>query len=80
MAIYLDSAKLEEARQAKCLGWLYGVTTNPTLMAKAGVAPEVVLQELAALEFQQVYYQLVSQNIDDMLVEGKKPARSSIRD
>jgi transaldolase len=72
MAIYLDSAKLNEARQAKGLGWVYGVTTNPSLMAKAGVAPEVVLKELVALEFHQVYYQLVSNNLDDMVVEAQK--------
>ena len=71
MAIYLDSAKVNEARQAKDLGWVYGVTTNPTLMAKAGFAPEVVLKELAALEFCQVYYQLVSNNLDDMMVEAQ---------
>lgn len=71
MAIYLDSAKLNEARRAKDLGWVYGVTTNPTLMAKAGFAPEVVLKELAALEFQQVYYQLVSNNLDEMMVEAQ---------
>ena len=74
MAIYLDSAIIEEARQAKKLGWIYGVTTNPTLMAKAGVAPEVVLKELAALEFHQVYYQLVSQNVEDMLIEARTAA------
>jgi transaldolase len=72
MAIYLDSAKFEEVRQAKNLGWVHGVTTNPSLMAKAGVEPEVVLKGLADLEFQQVYYQLVSQNIDDMLAEARK--------
>lgn len=71
MAIYLDSAKLNEARRAKNLGWVYGITTNPTLMAKAGIAPEVVLKELAALEFYQVYYQLVSNNLDDMMVEAQ---------
>ena len=71
MAIYLDSAIIEEARQAKKMGWAYGVTTNPTLMAKAGVTPEVVLRELAALEFHQVYYQLVSQNMEDMLIEAR---------
>jgi transaldolase len=71
MAIYLDSAKLNEARQAKNLGWVYGVTTNPSLMAKAGVAPDVVLKELAALEFHQVYYQLVSNNLDEMMVEAQ---------
>jgi len=72
MAIYLDSAKLDEARQAMGLGWVYGVTTNPTLMAKAGLAPEVVLKELASLEFHQVYYQLVSSNLDDMAIEARK--------
>ena len=72
MAIYLDSAKLDEARLAKELGWVHGVTTNPTLMAKAGLAPEVVLKELASLEFHQVYYQLVSSNLDDMAVEARK--------
>jgi len=72
MAIYLDSANLDEARQAKDLGWVFGVTTNPSLMAKAGVEPEVVLKELAVLEFHQVYYQLVSQNVEDMLIEARK--------
>ena len=74
MAIYLDSAKLDEARQAKDLGWVHGVTTNPSLMAKAGVKPEVVLKGLADLEFHQVYYQLVSQDFDDMLTEAHKAA------
>lgn len=74
MAIYLDSAIIEEARQAKKLDWVYGVTTNPTLMAKAGVVPEVVLKELAALEFHQVYYQLVSQKMENMLIEARKAA------
>jgi len=75
MAIYLDSAIIEEARQAKKLGWVYGVTTNPTLMAKACVVPEVVLKELATLEFHQVYYQLVSQNVEDMLIEARTAAK-----
>jgi transaldolase len=72
MAIYLDSAKLNEARIAKDFGWVYGVTTNPTLMTKAGAQPEVVLKELASLEFHQVYYQLVSDNLDEMAVEARR--------
>lgn len=72
MAIYLDSAKLEEARQAKDLGWVYGVTTNPSLMAKAGLEPETVLSELNQLQFHEVYYQLVSQDLNEMLLEARK--------
>jgi len=74
MAIYLDSAKLDEARQAKEFGWVYGVTTNPSLMAKAGVEPEAVLRGLVALVFRQVFYQLVSNDLDDMLSEARKAA------
>lgn len=74
MAIYLDSAKLDEARQAKELGWVYGVTTNPSLMAKAGVEPESVLKGLAELEFHQVYYQLVSRDIENMMIEAHRSA------
>jgi transaldolase len=72
MAIYLDSAKLDEARQTKNFGWVYGVTTNPSLMTKAGVDPEVVLKGLAELEFHQVYYQLVSRDLESMLLEARE--------
>ena len=74
MALYLDSANIEEARRAKKLGWVYGVTTNPNLMAKAGIPPREVLVELAALDFHQVYYQLVSRNMDAMLEEAHQAA------
>ena len=70
MAIYLDSAKLEEARQAKDFGWVYGVTTNPSLMAKVRMPAEVTLKALAQLNFRQVFYQLVSQDSDAMLLEA----------
>lgn len=34
MKIFLDSANIEEIRQAKALGAIEGVTTNPSLLAK----------------------------------------------
>lgn len=74
MAIYLDSAKLDEARQAKDLGWVHGLTTNPSLLAMAGGESEIILGGLAELEFHQVYYQLVSQDLDKMVVEACKAA------
>jgi transaldolase len=75
MAVYLDSAVLEEARRAKELGWVYGVTTNPSLMAKADGSPEATLEALAGLDFHQVYYQLVSVTLDDMRAEAEKARR-----
>ena len=43
MALFLDSAEIEEVRQAVELGFLSGVTTNPTIMAKAKGLPELVI-------------------------------------
>lgn len=37
MKFFIDTARLEEIREARDLGVLDGVTTNPSLMAKAGI-------------------------------------------
>jgi transaldolase len=66
MSIYLDSAVPEEAQAAVQTGWLYGITTNPTLLAKSGLNPAETYQVLAALPVQEVYYQVSSQNLDRM--------------
>jgi transaldolase len=75
MAIYLDSAKLEDAHKARELGWVYGVTTNPTLMAKGGAAPEEILKGLTGLGFHEVYYQLLARDLDGMYAEGCRAAQ-----
>ena len=36
MALYLDSALADEARQAAGLGFVAGATTNPALIARDG--------------------------------------------
>lgn len=37
MKFFIDTANLEQIRQAQNMGILDGVTTNPSLMAKEGV-------------------------------------------
>ncbi len=41
--IYLDSAIIKEAEIAKKWGWVKGITTNPTLLAKRNLSPEETL-------------------------------------
>jgi transaldolase len=48
MALFLDSAQVEEARQAVDLGFVAGVTTNPALIAEAGRPRLALLQALLA--------------------------------
>lgn len=71
MAIYIDTAIIAEAKQAIEFGWVAGITTNPTLLGKSDLSPEVTLKELAQLSPGEVYYQLLSTDFDGMVAEGK---------
>ena len=37
MKFFIDTANLEQIKEAQDLGVVYGVTTNPSLMAKEGI-------------------------------------------
>ena len=64
MSIYLDSVIIAEARAAKELGWVKGITTNPTLLGKTDLPVETTLKELAILTTGPVFYQLVSSDFE----------------
>ncbi|MDJ0573255.1 MAG: transaldolase family protein [Pleurocapsa sp. MO_192.B19] len=72
--IYLDSAILEEAKAAVAMGWVKGITTNPTLLNKSELSPEACLQQLAAISPGELYYQLCATNFEGMVTEAKKAA------
>lgn len=72
--IYLDSALIEEAQTAVAMGWVKGITTNPTLLNKTNHSPEVCLKQLAAISPGELYYQLCATNFDEMVTEAKKAA------
>ncbi|MEG4852151.1 transaldolase family protein [Microcoleus sp. B5-D4] len=71
MGIYLDTAIVAEAKEASQFGWLSGITTNPTLLGKSDLSPDVTLKQLAKLIPGEVYYQLTASDFDGMVAEGK---------
>jgi transaldolase len=71
MAIYIDTAIIAEAKQAIEFGWVSGITTNPTLLAKSDLSPEVTLKQLAQISPGKVYYQLLNSDFEGMVAEGK---------
>ena len=70
--IYLDSALIEEAQIAAKMGWVKGITTNPTLLAKSNLSPETTLQKLATISPGELYYQLCADDFDSMVAEARK--------
>jgi transaldolase len=72
MALYLDSARVEEAREAISWGFVTGVTTNPKLMAQVGGAPEQVIAELCELCPGPVFFQPVAQDAKGLEKKGRR--------
>jgi transaldolase len=72
VTLYLDSAITSEAEEASKMGWVKGITTNPTLLAQSNTPPDITLRKLASLTSGPVFYQLMESDFDEMLVEGRK--------
>jgi transaldolase len=73
MKLFLDTAEIEEIRVAARWGVLDGVTTNPTLFAKAAEARsyEEILQEICAITSGPVSAEVVAADVEGMLHEGR---------
>jgi transaldolase len=74
MKFYLDSAIYEEIAEAVKWGVIDGVTTNPTLIAKAGRDHEEQVKRICGI-IGNVSAEVVSENADDMIVEGRRIAK-----
>ncbi len=71
MALFLDSAHLEDARRASELGFVIGATTNPGLLARAGHTDALqALQALCPLFPGTVFYQLLGHTPEEMQAES----------
>ena len=75
MKFFVDSADVAEIREAVEWGLADGVTTNPSLLAKAGRPYADVLRDICALVDGPVSAEVVSTDAPTMLEEGQKLAR-----
>lgn len=71
MRLFLDTANIEEIREAYALGVISGVTTNPTLMAKEGRDPLQVVREITAIVDGPISVEAVSTGAQAMIEEAE---------
>ena len=71
MRIFIDTANVEEIRQAAQMGVLSGVTTNPSLIAKEGRRFEDVIAEITQLVDGPISAEVISPKAEDMVEEAK---------
>ena len=76
MKLFLDTAEIEEIRTVARWGVLDGVTTNPTLFSKIkGKTYDEVLQEICGITSGPVSAEVVADDVDGMLKEGRHFAK-----
>ena len=75
MKIFLDTANVDEIREAVSWGVLDGVTTNPSLVAKEGRPFKPLLLEICSLVNGPVSAEVVGTTLEEMLLEGRSLAR-----
>jgi transaldolase len=78
MKFFIDTANLEEIREAKELGMIDGVTTNPSLVAKEGCKNrddfKKLVYEICEVVQGPVSAEVVSTDVDGMVEEAKELA------
>jgi len=75
MKLFLDTGLIDEIKAANDLGFLDGVTTNPSLVAKAGIKHEDLLKEICAIVDGPISAEVLSVTAPEMLKEGRELAK-----
>src|SRR5512143_409083 len=76
MKLFLDTAEIDEIRTAARWGVIDGVTTNPTLFAKtSGMTYDEVLKEICGIVPGPVSAEVVADDVEGMLKEGRHFAK-----
>jgi len=73
--IFIDTADIEEIKEANKLGVVDGVTTNPSLVAKTGKDFKTVINEIVAEVDGPISAEAVSMDAEGMVKEGRELAK-----
>ncbi|MGN0653846.1 MAG: fructose-6-phosphate aldolase [Oscillospiraceae bacterium] len=70
MKLFVDTANVDDIREANDLGVICGVTTNPSLIAKEGRVFEEVITEIASIVDGPISAEVISLEADKMVEEA----------
>lgn len=74
MKFFIDTANLEQIKEAQAIGVLDGVTTNPSLMAKEGISGQANViahyKAICAIVDDNVSAEVIATDYEGMIAEG----------
>lgn len=72
MKFFIDTANIDEIKEANDMGMVDGVTTNPSLIAKEGRDFEEIIREICEIVDGPISAEVVSTDTEGMLKEARK--------
>jgi transaldolase len=75
MRLFIDTANINEIREANALGIIDGVTTNPTLIAKEGRDFITVVKEICSIVDGPISAEVISLKSEEMVKEARTLAK-----
>jgi transaldolase len=75
MKFFIDTANLDEIREAASIGILDGVTTNPTLISREEGHPNEILKQICEIVDGPISAEVVSLDWENMVKEGRELAK-----
>jgi len=75
MQFFIDTADVDEIRQASAMGLVDGVTTNPSLVARTGRPFREVIGEICEIVDGPISAEAISLTYDEMLAEARDLAK-----
>lgn len=74
MRIFIDTANIKEIREINSMGFLAGVTTNPTLVAREKRDYRQVIKEICGIVDGPISAEVIGLTVEEMVAEGKELA------
>lgn len=75
MKFFLDTANIDEIKDANSMGMVDGVTTNPSLIAKEGRDFETVIKEICEIVDGPISAEVISTDAEGMIREARGLAK-----
>ncbi|MEE8551822.1 MAG: fructose-6-phosphate aldolase [Desulfobacterales bacterium] len=75
MKFFIDTANIDEIKEANSMGMVDGVTTNPSLIAKEGRDFEEIIKDICAIVDGPISAEVISIDADGMIEEARQLAK-----
>ena len=75
MKFFIDTANIEEIKDAHSMGMVDGVTTNPTLIAREGRDFKEIIAEICKIVDGPISAEVISLDTDGMVAEARELAK-----